>query len=200
MVRANSKLYSFANAPSEIPLQITARITNILLSPQISRFNVTYKVYRRQAEKLSILQLSEEPAMVYVLSKSGVYSLTSEFETIVLKLNTWTLRQTMRIDGTVHDVERISNGRVETRRIKTGVISQGPSSKGIVIDIQESQTSESIGKEHEVLDEIMGPMQQALLANADKTGVTIQISNGQSLSESETAQTALAYFELFSKF
>lgn len=195
------RLYTFVNVPSEVPSQLTNRIVNLLQSPQLARYDVTYKVYRKQSEKLTTLHISSDAKKLYVLIKDHVYALSIGLEEVILKLNTWTLRQTMKINGSVHDVQRLSLGSIETRRVRTGLATQGPSSKGLVIEIEDPKLENQLEAEHTVLDELMGPIQQNLLANASKTGVTMQVTDGHSIrTDTDIPKTVLAYFEMFSRF
>ncbi|CCG80770.1 protein of unknown function [Taphrina deformans PYCC 5710] len=205
MAATFTKLFSFPNAPTENASHITTRIQNILQSPLISRYDVTYKLYRKQSEKLATLQFGSSPVL-YCLCGSDVFELESEYENMLLKLKTWNLRQTTRIIGSVHEIEKAGLGTSGSRRVSVGVISQGPSTKGIVVDIQESYEDvlqAAMEVNENILHSIMGPIYNTLAIDL-KTSQPLILSTGTGLLvdmpvNSGKMQTATSYFELFSK-
>lgn len=205
MIATVTKLFSFPNAPTENASHITTRIQNLLQSPIVGRHDVTYKLYRRQSEKLATLQFNNSPVL-YCLCGTDVFELGSEYENMLLKLKTWTLRQTTRIIGSVHEVEKAGLGTSGTRKVSVGVISQGPSTKGIVVDIQESYEDvlqAALEVNENILHSIMGPIYNNL-ANDLKTSQPLILSTGTGLLvdmpvSSGKMQTAMSYFEMFSK-
>lgn len=199
-----TKLFSFPNAPTEIATQLTTRVQNILQSPSIARYDVTYKLYRRQSDKIATLQFSNSPVL-YCFSGSAVYELGSEFENVLLKLKTWTLRQTMKIMGSVHEISATDLGTLGMRRVSVGVISQGPSAKGLVLDLQEAHEDGSqaaTALDQSALHSLMGPIYRTLLVDS-QIASTMMLFTGGGLVTNQPArsgklQTAASYFELFS--
>lgn len=206
MSSSTTKLFNFPGAATETTSQLTTRILNILQSPVVARYEVTYKLYRRQAERLATLQFANDGTL-YCLCGAEVYALGLEYENLLLKLKTWTLRQTMRISGSSHDVECLgSSCGTSKRRISTGMITQGPSSKGLLLEIRESQDDaleNALQSDEQILQDIMGPIYQVLCLSM-KPEALMTLSTGASPSldlpiRSGELQAAMSYFELFSK-
>lgn len=204
-VRRNCKLYSFPNAPTEHATELTIRIQNILHSPTIARYEVTYKLYRRQAEKLMTLQLNNN-ASLYCYCDSAIYELGLDLEPLLVKLKAWTLRQTMKIVGSIHEIDHIDSDEARKTQVSVGVISQGPSTKGIVIELREAAhqvvPTEGHLDEH-VLRDIMGTKFQTLMVDTNPA-TSVVLSTGTDLPihvtvQPEKIQIASAYFEMFSK-
>lgn len=203
---STTKLFNFPGAATEITSQLTTRILNILQSPVISRYEIVYKLYRRQSERLATLQFANN-SNLYCFCGSEIYALGSEYENLLLKLKTWILRQTMKISGSVHEIERSVIGcGVTRRRTSIGMITQGPSSKGLVLDVRETQENvleTALESDEQMLQDIMGPIYQNLFLSM-KSDALMTISTGSSLSSETTVKTgelqaAMSYFELFSK-
>lgn len=166
-----AKVFAF-KASSEVPSQLTARVVNIFCAPQTGKYDVTYKTYRRGTSRLGILQFSEDNDKLYVLSDT-IYVLGIEFETILIKSGAWTLRQTMRLQGTMHEFERFQHGKLELCHVKIGVASQGPLSKALIVELAEHS--------EQLIGELVAPFPILL---------DMQRFEGSS---------AAAYFEMFSK-
>lgn len=199
-----TKLYSFPNAQTEIATELTIRMQNILHSPTVARYDVIYKLYRRQSEKLMTIQFSNS-ANMYCYSGSAVYEVGPDLELMLLKLKLWKLRQTMKITGSMHELDRTGPNSSGKCQICVGVISPGPSTKGIILDLQEAQ-SQVPGEGHmdeQVLRDVMGSKFDSLMVQ-NNPAASVVLSTGATLStqaaeQSGKIQTAAAYFEMFSK-
>lgn len=199
-----TKLYSFPAAPTELATQITKRLQNILQSPITMRYDITYKLYRRQLERLAIVYFAGTQKL-FCFAGSQIYEVGPEFEDLLNKAKMWTLRQTMKVAGSVHEIERPGTAMSGSNtRVSIGLISQGPSSKGLLVEVCEPTYMSTIQSHANmaILSEIMGPIYETLLATAKKAAIVA--STGANLSTAtESAvgelQTAAAYFELFAK-
>lgn len=204
----SAKVFCFPDAGTELSSQVTTRIQNILQCPSISRYEVTYKLYRRQNDRLITLQFYNS-ASLYCLCDSEVFELSAEYENVLLKLKTWSLRQTIKILGSIHDLNGSGLVLTSAHRLSVGTIIQGPSSKGMVLELRETpkdilQRAPETGAQ--MLAEILGPFQRsayksnasAIMSTGSELGA--QIKNLLDHTQSrENVQMALCYFELFSK-
>lgn len=206
-----TKIVYFPDASTEISSHLTTRIQNILQCPSVSRYEVTYKLYRKQSERLTTLAFANS-SVLYCLCGNEIFEMDSELENVILKLKTWILRQTIKISGSTHDLDGSGLLLSTARRVHVGTISQGPSTKGMVLDIRETPKDllqSALEPEDQTLTEILGPLQVSLFASTI-TNSSMSISTGADLSlqiknilnhvqSQMQIQKAMSYFELFSK-
>lgn len=200
-----TKLFSYPAAPTELATQITKRIQNILHSPITMRYEVTYKLYRKQLERLATVHFTSSQKL-FCFAGAEIYEVGTEFEDLLNKAKLWTLRQTMKVAGSVHEIggSSVAAGQSSTR-VSVGIITQGPSSKGLLLEIcrpDQNSTMPQVQTKDQILSEIMGPIHETLLTTAKKSPMLV--SAGVELTSTTMLlpgriQAAAAYFELFSK-
>lgn len=200
-----TKLFSFPAAPTELATQVTTRLQNILQCPITMRYDVTYKLYRRQLEKLAIIHFTSSRRL-FCLAGSNIYEVGVDYEDLLNKGKMWTLRQTMKVSGSVHEIESLGVAALQSAvRVSIGLISQGPSSKGLLLEVCEAAPSLPVAElqaNDQMLLELMGPVREALLATTNRAPMIVSTGaelTGAIMLPSDGERAAAAYFELFAK-
>lgn len=205
-------LLCFPEAGTDIATQLITRIQNIHQSPSSARYEVTYKLYRKQSERLATFHFANS-SHLYCLCGNDFFELSPEFEHLLLKLKAWTLRQTIRITGSIHELQPMTLGSATINRISVGTIIQGPSSKGIVLEIRRNSKgvlqSGLDPEEEQTLAELLDPYRETLyhgtkssffVINSTASAQKFKVKNvSPDLQVQETITMAMCYFDLFSK-